>query len=297
MSLYLLIAYIMMIFLVGAAIVPIILLCGYIYSKDTHKEPMGLLAKIFILGFVSAYPVVEVELLLGNFFSTDKGGLIVIFIGTFISVALVEEGFKWLITKFFGYNNEEFDEVFDVIVYSVFASLGFACIENILYVLQYQNPISRALISIPGHTCFGVLMGYYFAQAKVASMNNNQELCNKNMLKSIFVPTFFHAVFDALIFTFVEKEYYFYLSLFFIFDICMVIYCFLIVNKVSKVQQNLTSKIKSGVISNNGRGQIVYNEAVPKTVNYCPICGSPVRGGHFCNNCGFNLDYNREGSN
>ena len=115
MSLYLLIAYIMMIFLVGAAIVPIILLCGYIYSKDTHKEPMGLLAKIFILGFVSAYPVVEVELLLGNFFSTDKGGLIVIFIGTFISVALVEEGFKWLITKFFGYNNEEFDEVFDVI--------------------------------------------------------------------------------------------------------------------------------------------------------------------------------------
>ncbi len=64
MSLYLLIAYIMMIFLVGAAIVPIILLCGYIYNKDTHKEPMGLLAKIFILGFVSAYPVVEVELLL-----------------------------------------------------------------------------------------------------------------------------------------------------------------------------------------------------------------------------------------
>ena len=42
---------------------------------------------------------------------------------------------------------------------------------------------------------------------------------------------------------------------------------------------------------------MVGGRAVPKTVNYCPICGSPVRGGHFCNNCGFNLDYTKEGSN
>ena len=57
----------------------------------------------------------------------------------------------------------------NIIVYAVFSSLGFACIENILYVLSGGVGIAilRAILSVPGHMCFGVIMGYFLSQAKV----------------------------------------------------------------------------------------------------------------------------------
>ena len=94
------------------AILPVFFLCFFIYKKDVNREPGKLLAKIFALGFFSAIPVVIVELLLGNLFPTDGiDNFLVLFINVFVGVALIEEGFKWFITKIFGYNNKEFDEV------------------------------------------------------------------------------------------------------------------------------------------------------------------------------------------
>mgnify|MGYP002514454572 CR=1 FL=1 len=56
-----------------------------------------------------------------------------------------------------------------MIVYSVFVSLGFACFENILYVFANQSiavGISRGILSVPGHACDAVFMGYYLSMAK-----------------------------------------------------------------------------------------------------------------------------------
>ena len=147
------------------AVIPVIVLCFFIYIKDSHKEPSSLLLKLFFGGFLVTIPILIAELFLSIFFSPDKvSSFILIFIFSFISIAIVEEGFKWLVVKWLGFKNKEFDEIYDIIVYSVFVSLGFACIENILYV--YQNGLStgymRAVLSVPGHTCFGVFMGYYF---------------------------------------------------------------------------------------------------------------------------------------
>ena len=210
---------------------------------------------------------------------------------TFISVALVEEGFKWFITKLVGYNNKEFDEIYDIIVYAVFASLGFACIENILYVLSngFGNAILRALISVPGHTCFAVLMGYFFSEAKIASMNQNRSIYGRNIVLSILVPTIAHTLFDSIIFYAASITSLFYVLIFFLFYICMVILCFKMVNDVSKIQQNITTKIEDGSIHNNGSGQIVFNSTVSE-IKYCPICGKGVEGCHYCPSCGFHLN-------
>ena len=88
----------------------------------------------------------------------------------FIGIALVEEGLKLWVLLRLTKNNREFNSIFDGIVYAVFVSLGFAAFENVLYVLQYgfSNALMRAVTSVPGHTFFGVMMGYYYSFSHIA---------------------------------------------------------------------------------------------------------------------------------
>ena len=84
----------------------------------------------------------------------------------FIGVALVEEGFKWLTLVFFTKKSKEFNCLFDGMIYAIFVSLGFAALENILYVLNngWVNAATRAILSVPGHMFFAVMMGYYYSR-------------------------------------------------------------------------------------------------------------------------------------
>ena len=43
--------------LLAVALLPIFLLCYYIYKKDIHEEPIKLLGKIFGLGCLTVIPV------------------------------------------------------------------------------------------------------------------------------------------------------------------------------------------------------------------------------------------------
>jgi RsiW-degrading membrane proteinase PrsW (M82 family) len=309
--------------LLVAAILPIVALCSFVYKKDPNKEPKELLAKLFIFGFFSAIPVVIVELILGTIFPTSSASsFLQMFINVFVSVALVEEGFKWIISKKFGYDNKEFDEIYDIIVYTVFVSLGFACIENILYVLSngLGNAIMRALTSIPGHTCFAIIMGYFFSKAKINEINKS-DLKNKNIILSIIAPTVAHTLYDAFLLYASATEQYSYLGLFFISYIAMVVVCFITVNKVSKMQVNLNTSVQTGVIKLDDLGYVVPKAAptidkpvitntisndvsndvsgensnnsqpieVTTQVNFCPICGKPSNGHNFCSSCGYKL--------
>ena len=279
-------------YLLVAAVLPIFLLCFFVYKKDPHYEPGKLLAKIFALGFFSALPILGIEMILEYFFPTDGiSSFILIFINVFISVALVEEGFKWLVTVFFGYKNKEFDEIYDIIVYAVFASLGFACIENILYVFVhgFGNAILRALLSVPGHMCFGVIMGYFLAQAKVGKINKSVSVYKRNMLLSILLPSIAHTLYDSFIF---YAEYNILsILLFFVFDITMVVLCIITVNRMSKIQHNVDNYLNTGVIKTTDEGQLVFTPLNSKTkdINYCPLCGSHVDGYNYCPRCGFKI--------
>ncbi len=280
--------------LLYAAIFPVVLLCYYIYKKDVHKESAKILTKLFVFGFFSAIPIIIVELLLGKFFPTEGvSNPIFIFINVFIAVAFVEEGFKWIITKKVGYDGKEFDEIYDIIVYSVYVSLGFACIENILYVMLYGfgTAVSRALLSIPGHTCFAIAMGYFMAKAKIGSINNNKSVYIRNLVYSILISSLIHTVYDALIFCG-------FVSVFFLFDILMVILCFRAVNRLSKMQINVINNVSSGNLVCDNGGNIQYNniskevdeaQQISKQFNFCPICGRKVTEGNFCSSCGFKL--------
>ena len=124
------------------AVLPIALICRYVYTKDSEKEPTSLLVGLFVSGISSCLLVfiinIILELLIPFFgYDTDQMSALELAIYIFIGVALVEEGCKWIFAKAIGFNNKNFDQPYDIIVYTTFISLGFAALENILYVMSY----------------------------------------------------------------------------------------------------------------------------------------------------------------
>ena len=112
----------------------------YIYFKNRfEKEPWTLLLKNFILG---ATVSVLLTLIPGKLTTEllpllDQNHLLGVFIKAFFVVGLVKESSKYVVVRHIAQRNKEFDEPFDGIVYAVMVSMGFATLENILYVYSY----------------------------------------------------------------------------------------------------------------------------------------------------------------
>ncbi len=189
------------------AILPVAVICRYAYNKDKNKEPLSMLIKLLIYGVVSCFLVLIISAILGEIFPLFNRELRFMSLAekvlyAFIYVALVEEFCKWIFVYTKGYKSEHFDQLYDIIVYSIFVSLGFAVFENILYVVLQGNitvGIIRAISAVPGHACDAIFMGYYLSLAKLYSRQNNKTLENRNIAFSIFVPTILHGVYDFCI--------------------------------------------------------------------------------------------------
>ena len=114
----------------------------------------------------------------------------------FIVAGITEETFKFLVFILFIWRNQHFNEKFDGIVYAVFISLGFAAVENLLYVTQlgFDVGVSRALTAVPAHALFGIVMGYHLGIAKMIP-----ERRTKHMLLGLLVPILLHGIYDFII--------------------------------------------------------------------------------------------------
>jgi RsiW-degrading membrane proteinase PrsW (M82 family) len=120
---------------------------------------------------------------------------------SFICVSLIEESSKLFFLYKSSYNHKEFDYTFDMIVYSVFVSLGFAFFENILYISKggLLTGISRAFTAIPAHASYGVFMGIFLSKAKCYEVKNpNKSKLYK--LLALLVPILMHGLYDVFAF-------------------------------------------------------------------------------------------------
>jgi len=161
------------------AVIPSVLLVCYYYRQDNKKpEPKGLVIKIFILGIVCVIPVIFLESL-ACLFNRMFAWSPVLFnmVRAFIVAGFCEEFIKLRVVKIYAYNDIHFDEVMDGIVYTVVASLGFACIENIIYVMStnLQVAVFRAVTAVPMHAVCSGLMGYYIGKAKFCRIRERGE--------------------------------------------------------------------------------------------------------------------------
>lgn len=185
------------------SIVPIILLGSYVYFKDKDKEPKKLLLKLFVGGILAAALTVVLNIFIRNIFPFFKQDYTVynqvqLFLYTFIIVGLVEEVSKWILLYIFSYHDKDFDQLYDMIVYSVFIALGFALVENILYVYDggLWVALVRLFVAVPGHVSMSIFMGYYLAFAKLSETQKKTYLKKKYILLSILIPSIFHGIYD-----------------------------------------------------------------------------------------------------
>ncbi|MGN0032639.1 MAG: PrsW family intramembrane metalloprotease [Candidatus Limimorpha sp.] len=185
------------IFILALAILPVIVLLFYIYRQDKYeKEPLYMLVLAFLLGVLS----IPLALFLDGFIDMVIGGTSV-FYEAFFQAGIPEEFAKWLLFMLLIWKNRNFDEFFDGIVYMSFIGLGFACVENIMYVFGEQEFMSslrvgvmRAVLSVPAHFLFAVIMGYFLGMAKFLKANRTKYLCF-----SLLFPIIAHGLFDYLL--------------------------------------------------------------------------------------------------
>ena len=230
----------MKLLLIIISMIPVILLGFYIYSKDSVKEPKSLLLILFSSGLLSSFLVIIINiitaLLLPDLYLSDnysKFGFFKLFILIFLEVALVEEFCKWIMIRTIGYPHKDFDQLYDIIVYSAFVALGFAAIENIFYVLQggITLGIYRALFSVPGHVAFGVFMGYYLGLTKIWQKKDKTKYI-LYMILSLLIPTLLHTIYNF----FLMLEAFWYLIIFLGFIIILYVSAVKEIDKVSKIE-------------------------------------------------------------
>ena len=120
------------------------------------------------------------------------------FYTAFFVAAFSEELFKYLAFILLIWNNKNFNEKFDGIIYAVFIGLGFAMVENIMYVTSHGAGVGyiRAITAVPGHAIDGVAMGFHFGMAKFYPKKRNIQL-----LYAFLIPLILHGIYDFILFS------------------------------------------------------------------------------------------------
>lgn len=186
------------------AVLPSMLIAEYIYKSDrADYEPKPLLWSLFLLGAVSCLPASLIEGLLdpvaADIFGANSLGYILV--DYFLVVAVAEEGCKYFFLRLRTWKKPDFDYRFDGIVYAVMVGLGFATLENIMYVFTYGfgNGVVRALLSVPGHAGWAVIMGYYYGRMKMFDTVGDHAQYQRNQVCALLVPMLCHGIFDTLV--------------------------------------------------------------------------------------------------
>ena len=167
-------------------ILPSLIWLLYYLAKDLHPEPKRMILEVFLLGMLSTIPVFFLQLglsfMLKGFYFLYLPPLLIEIIKWFVVIAFTEELFKYLVVRLTLFKSKELDEPLDIMLYMVVAALGFAALENILYLFSpVENIISfgaiaRTTITVSFirfigatflHTLSSALLGYFLALSSI----------------------------------------------------------------------------------------------------------------------------------
>jgi len=180
--------------LFGIALAPGAAIALYIYLKDKHeREPLYLLFTCFFYGVLSTLITLVISWPVNTLIILREDDIVDELITAIFKVALIEEFSKFIFVRFVLFPNRNFNEPFDGIVYAVMVGMGFATLENVMYVFEYgfQTGLLRMFTAVPAHATFAVLMGYYIGKAKFVQSRNLYY-----GVLALLVPTLFHGAYD-----------------------------------------------------------------------------------------------------
>jgi RsiW-degrading membrane proteinase PrsW (M82 family) len=189
---------------------PALALAAFLWRADpTVREPVGALAVTFLLAVLFASFAAIVNTVFRVPFSLIPVVGIVLYY--FLIVGPIEETVKLLAVRLYAYRGDAFRTVVDGAVYGAVAGLGFATIENSLYITreflaaaeaggvgqQLQMAAGaagqRAFVG-PGHVIYSGFAGYYLGLAKF-----NPDDAGPIVVKGILVAALIHATYNTLV--------------------------------------------------------------------------------------------------
>ncbi|MBQ9311078.1 MAG: PrsW family intramembrane metalloprotease [Bacteroidales bacterium] len=185
-----------------AAIAPALVLLYYVYSNDFNPEPRDLVLRGFAYGGLATFASTLISgplLNLGLYVNEPTTFLEAVSV-SFFGAALPEEAAKlfmlWLLLR----NRPEFNERYDGLVYAASVGLGFACLENLMYVLSsgsawFYVSVSRAFLAVPGHFAFAIVMGYYYSRIHFDGTDRMDKI------RVWLYPMLLHGIYDTLAFS------------------------------------------------------------------------------------------------
>jgi len=127
----------------------------------------------------------------------------------FLVVGPVEESIKQLAVRVYAYRSRSFDAVIDGAVFGAVAGLGFATVENALYITRALETVGASTelfgggglgittirgLAGPGHVIYSAIAGYYLGLAKF-----NSENAGPIVIKGIVIASVFHGGYNFLV--------------------------------------------------------------------------------------------------
>lgn len=168
-----------------------------------RPEPARTRRLAALFGMCSVVPAILIELGLSKSVALELGSPLTYqgaSFNSFIVAAAVEEACKFFVIYWLLWRRPEVDERLDGIVYACRAGLGFALVENVMYLLwqpslsgQLTMWILRALLAIPGHALWSGMIGALAARRRFDGKG-------LGLLWGFLLAVAFHGLYDLSIF-------------------------------------------------------------------------------------------------
>ena len=170
--------------LFALALAPALFWLWVFIRRDRNPEPAWLLVRTFVWGAVMVVPAALLEAGIESAFGT---------VVMFLLVGLIEESAK-LIAASSMLKHHEFDEPIDGLVYATAAALGFATLENALYMIEGGAGLIllRGPISTLGHILFAGAWGYALGLRKFPAVKQQRWALRRALLLSAALHTIFN---------------------------------------------------------------------------------------------------------
>jgi len=175
------------------ALAPSLVLLWWAVRRDSvRKESPRLIVLTFVSGLLAVVPALAIGLVIDPFGGFVRGvGRTLI--QAFIGAALVEEGVKYALLAGLVRRQRQFAQAEDGVVYGMAASLGFAFLENVIYVTGPPAVLLlRGVTAVPLHAGCGALVGYTVGRAHF----DDRRRPALGLLAAVGV----HGTYDALVF-------------------------------------------------------------------------------------------------
>ena len=181
-----------MISIIMAGFAPSVALLSFLYlKKQIDQGPITMIIRMFLFGVLLVFPTMVLQETLNEGFNLSEVGQ------SIFTAAFLEEFLKWFVIFFIAIPHAEIKNRYDGIMYSTAVGLGFATLENIIYLWIYgvEQALMRALLPVSSHALFGVIMGYYVSKAMLIESN----LKRRWLIYSLIIPIGLHAIFNYLL--------------------------------------------------------------------------------------------------